>query len=336
MELIADVREIARIAYGFKASKALLVGIDLDVFGRLSQSAKTLLLLAEETGIKENRLETLLTALTSLGLLANNDGLYSNSPASENYLVKGKPAYFGDYFNLQTDQFIFPAFNDLGSVIRGEGSPEVWRDYATLMEDPKTAERFTRGQHAGSLGPAIALSKHIDLSVKRALLDVAGGSGAFTIMLCKRNPDLEATILDFPTALPVAKNFITEAGLEDRVEFVAGNAITGDWPEGRDTVLMSYLFSAVSQDALPVLLDKAYGALPSGGTLVIHDFMVENDKTGPRDSALWFLTCMFNCPDAVVLTPFFILSLVERAGFQDAQAQDLIPGLTKTITASKP
>ena len=111
---VTDVREISRFGYGFKASKALLVGIDFDLFSRLSETAKPLSLLAQETGIAENRLETLLTALTSLGLLVKADGSYSNAPATEDYLVKGKPAYFGDYFNLQTDQFIFPAFNNLG------------------------------------------------------------------------------------------------------------------------------------------------------------------------------------------------------------------------------
>jgi hypothetical protein len=134
--------------------------------------------------------------------------------------VKGRPAYFGDYFNLQTDQFIFPAFNNLGAVIRGEGSQGIWRDYETLMGDDETATRFSRGQHAGSLGPATALSKQVDISDKSALLDVAGGSGAFTIMLCKRNPNLSATIFDFPAALTVARHFVAEAGLDDRVEFV--------------------------------------------------------------------------------------------------------------------
>ena len=287
-------------------------------------------------GIAENRLETLLTALTSLGLLVKTEGSYSNAPACEDYLVKGKPAYFGDYFSLQTDQFIFPAFNDLGAVIRGEGSPGIWRDYETMMRDGETAERFSRGQHAGSLGPAVVLSKQVDISGKTALLDVAGGSGAFTIMLCKRNPDLSATIFDFPTALPVARQFVAEAGLNDRVEFVAGDAISGEWPQEHDVVLMSYLFSAVGQEALPVLLEKAHGALPAGGTLVVHDFMVENDKTGPRDAALWFLTCMFNSPDAVALTPGLISREIEAAGFTGLEVADLITGLTKFARASKP
>ena len=172
MDPITDVREISRIAYGFKASKALLVGIDLELFSRLSECEETLASLAEETGVADNRLETLLTALTSLGLLVNDEGSYSNAPASEDYLVKGKPAYFGDYFNLQTDQFIFPAYNHLGAVVRGQSTPSEWRDYESLMQDAETAERFSKGQHAGSLGPAIALSKQVDLSTRAATSSV--------------------------------------------------------------------------------------------------------------------------------------------------------------------
>jgi ubiquinone/menaquinone biosynthesis C-methylase UbiE len=336
MDPITDVREVSRIAYGFKASKALFVAIDLDLFSKLSESAKSLSALVVETGVVENRLETLLTALTGLGLLINAGGSYSNAPASEDYLVKGKPAYFGDYFLLQTDQFIFPAFNDLGNVIQDGELPSNWRDYETLMQDEEIAARFSKGQHAGSLGPAVVLSKQLDISDKTALLDVAGGSGAFTIMLCKRNPGLSATIFDFPTALPVARHFVGEARFDNPVEFVAGNVITGEWPQEHDAVLMSYLFSAVSRENLPVLLEKAYGALPPGGTLIVHDFMAENDKTGPRDASLWFLTCMFNCPEAVVLTPDLVERLAGHAGFENAETQDLIPGLTKVMVARRP
>ena len=98
MEPIADAWEISRIAYGFKASKALFVAMELELFSRLSSTANHLSTLVRETGIAENRLETLLTALSGLGLIAHDSGRYRNAPASETYLVKGKPAYVGYYF----------------------------------------------------------------------------------------------------------------------------------------------------------------------------------------------------------------------------------------------
>jgi tRNA1(Val) A37 N6-methylase TrmN6 len=78
------------------------------------------------------------------------------------------------------------------------------------------------------LGPAAALAKHADLSSRKHLLDVGGGSGAFTIMLCRRNPELRATILDLPNALRVARSFVDEAGLGERVSCHKADATAGN------------------------------------------------------------------------------------------------------------
>ena len=114
---------------------------------------------------------------------------------------------------------------------------------------------------------------------------------------------------------------------------MTGNVITADWPGGHDAVLMSYLFSAISGEAIAALLRKAHQALPAGGAVIVHDFMVEDDKAGPPDAALWFLTCMFNCPDGIVLTPGYIARQLEEAGFAQIEIKDLVRGLTKVAVA---
>lgn len=333
--VVGDAREIARIAYGFKASKALFTAIDLGVFARLSDGPQTLSALAADMNLAANRLETLLTALTSLGLLSKNTDGYANAPGCNEYLVPGKPNYFGDYFRLQTDRFIYPAFDDLTSLIRGDGGSDVWGEYEELMSDAARAETFSRGQHAGSLGPAAALAKHADLSSRERLLDVGGGSGAFTIALCLRNPGLCSTILDFPNALRVARSFVDEVGLGERVAYHEADATAGEWPPGHDVVLMSFLLSAVSAAVTDDLLGRAYESLPVGGMLVVHDFMVNDSRTGPPDAALWFLTCMFNAPDGIVLTPQRIEQRIKAAGFADVRIEELIPDLTRFAVAVK-
>ena len=204
------------------------------------------------------------------------------------------------------------------------------------MADGEVADRFSRGQHAGSMGPAIALAKRLEIGEGDALLDVGGGSGAFTISLCRRNPGLNAVIFDFPSALEVAAKLSAEAGVAGRVDYHAGNALTSEWPTGHNVVLMSYLFSAVDEPGIAHLLRQAFNTLPSGGRVVIHDFMVDDDKTGPQDSALWFLTCMFNCPDGILLTPEFLKQALTEAGFTGISIDDLVPGLTRMAVARKP
>ena len=155
-------------------------------------------------------------------------------------------------------------------------------------------------------------------------------------MCCRRNPNLRATILDFPNALDVAREFVGDVQLADRVEYVAANAFEESWPEGHDVVLMSYLMSAVAGDAIGALLERSFAALPAGGLLLVHDFMVDDELGGPTDAAMWFLTCMFNRADARVLTPNLISEQTTAAGFIDVEVQHLIPDLTRVITANKP
>jgi ubiquinone/menaquinone biosynthesis C-methylase UbiE len=331
LEPLTDVRQISHLAYGFIASKTLFAALNLDLFGHLSRSDRSLDELAGDTGVVPHRLRTLLTACVSLGLVSEENGRYRNAPASQAYLVREAPAYFGDYFRFQIDRQIYPLLLNLDQAMQGQAPRSLYEN----MHDPEEADYFSRAQHAGSLGPATVLQKAVDLSAARRLLDVAGGSGAFTITLCRRNPQLRATILDFPAVIEVAKGFVREAGLGDRVDYLAGNAVTEAWPGSQDAVLMSYLLSAVAGSAIDSLFAKAFVALEPGGLLLVHDFMVDDDRSGPTNAALWFMTFVFD-PEAISFGPAELVARLGRAGFVDAAVRDLIPGITRLITARKP
>ena len=326
-----DVRQISKLAYGFMAAKALFAALDLDVFSRLADGPKDLDKLAAEVGITPPRLLTLLTACTSLGLLVKLGDRYVNAPASQDYLVRSAPRYFGDYYRFQIDRQVYPAFERLGDALRGERAT-----FYSLTQTETEADYFSRAQHSGSLGPAAVVAKLVDLSGCRQLLDVAGGSGAFSMTFCRRYPELRATILDFPAVRPVADRFLREAKLEHRIAYVAGNALDTPWPDGQDVVLISYLLSAVSTGALQALLSRAFDALVPGGQLLLHDFMVDDDRTGPTTAALWLLCGLLNDPDAALLTPGVLSELVVTAGFGAIQVHEVIPTITRLVTATKP
>ena len=59
--------------------------------------------LVDTLGIASNRLETLLNACISLGLLVRTPQGYANAPASQAHLVRGSPSSYADYLQLQTD-----------------------------------------------------------------------------------------------------------------------------------------------------------------------------------------------------------------------------------------
>jgi ubiquinone/menaquinone biosynthesis C-methylase UbiE len=326
-------RRLTDIAYGFMASKALFAALELDLFTDLADGPHTCAELSVRTAMAPNRLQTLLHALTGLGLTVLDGRAYSNAPAAGRWLVRGAPDAYGDYFRLQVARQIYPALLDLDAGMAGtRGSFDTLTD---LLADAGEARTFTAGQHVASLGPAQALARRLPIRDARSLLDVGGGSGAFTIALCDRNPALRSTILDLPAVADLARDYCAEAGLGERVDVLAGDALAGAWPGEQDVVLMSYLLSALGDGDVDVALARAMDSLRPGGLLVLHDFMLHDDGHGPPTAALWFLQYVAYRSDGVSFSAADLRARIRGHGFLPTTTEVLIPGLTKVVLARK-
>ncbi len=336
MEPIKDAEQISNIAFGFMASKALFVALHMNVFTNLSGASKSAKTLAEEAGIPENRMTTIMTALNAIGLVTREGDEYSNSPGAEAFLVQGARYDFGDYLRLQIDRQMYPFMQQLEGVVTDEMSPDDVDSYAKWMENEEEARLYSESQHAGSLGPGRSLSRMIDFSGVDHLLDVAGGTGGLSIRLCEANPNLRVTVLDFPNVVSLGREKVAEAGLSDRIEFIGGNALEAEWPTDVGAVLMSYLFNGVPGEAIPELARHAFDVMKPGGLFVVHDFMVEDDRSGPQLAALWQLQHLAFTPAAKSITPSWVSGVMEGAGFVDINVDVLIPGMTKVVWGRKP
>ena len=335
MQPVDDVRAISRIAYGFIASKALFSALDLDLFGHLEGSVRDITGLSVASGVAAPRLRTLLASLVSIGLVTRDGDDYRNAPASARYLVRSAPAYFGEYYRYQISRQLFPAMTRLDAGLAGDDAGLLFGGEEGMMADPVEAETFSRSQHAGSMGPAVMLARGFDLGGRTTLLDVAGGTGAFSIALCRRNPTLTATILDFPNVAALAQSYAAGAGLADRIAIVGGNAITTDWPDGQGLVLMSYLLSAVAEENFATLFAKAHAALAPGGLLILHDFMLDDDERGPDLAAHWFLANLAISSHGISFSPSSLSPMLAAAGFIEVTAREHIHDITKLVVARK-
>lgn len=334
---IEDVGGISAITYGFMASKALFAALEFDLFTHIARGAASTNALAEVTGIAENRLITLATALKSLGLVSEAGGRLVNAPATSRFLVAGAPGDFRDYVRLVNGAFGYESFRNLDRALRGERVfPNKGFYEGLVYEAGIGGERFSSAQHTGSLGPARLLAKRLDLKDRQKLLDVGGGSGAYSIAFCAANPQLSATILDFPQTVETAKRYAREAGLADRIANLEGNAITVDWPAGHDVILMSYVWSAVGEADIAALAKRAFDALPDRGLLLIHDFMVDDAREGPRFAAWYLLGSMLDNPSAVCLTPGYVEGVLRDVGLRIENSETMLNGITTLTKATKP
>lgn len=334
---VETAEELSSIAFSFMASKALFVGLHVDLFSQLAEGPKTAEELAKATGVPANRIVLLTTALASIGLLTyDGDSRLRNSPAAESFLSKQSKYDFGDYLRYQIDQQMYPFLLQLNAVVQGQLPEDAIASYRHWMADEEQASVYSESQHAGSLGPGRTLARLVDLSKARQLLDVGGGTGAMTISLCQAYENLSATIIDFPNVAEIGWRFVSEAGLVDRVRYIPGNAIEVAWPTGQDAILMSYLMSGVPGGSVEGLIRQAYSSLAPGGRLMVHDFMVEEDRRGPALAALWQLQHMAFTPEARSLSVGWLTAMGKEVGFKVEMVEALIPAMTKLVVFERP
>ncbi len=336
MPVLTEAEDISDIAFGYMGSKALFAALEFGVFTALGDQTMQAPALADTIGLPVERCRTLMTALTALGLTLSGPDGFSNAPAAQSFLVKGAKYDFGDYLRLQVGRQMYPLMDQIEAALANDLPEGATDSYATWFADPDEARLYSESQHAGSLGPARGLAKRVDLSQAKSLLDVGGGTGAMAMTLCKANPALTATVIDLPNVAALGQSYVSEAGLDDRIAYVAGNALTVPWPEGQDAVLMSYLFSGVPDHFHEGLIARAFDHLAPGGRLLIHDFIVDADLTGPKNTALWQLQHTAFTPEARSLDDGWLANNLDAAGFHDVSVEPLIPGMTKLAMGRKP
>ena len=224
----------------------------------------------------------LLTGCAALGLLEKSDGRYRNTPISEAYLVRGKPHYFGGWVEM-ADKRLYAGWGKLTEALH-TNRPTTWtRPCIPRSSTPRTRSAcpLLGGNALLSNMTARKLGEAVDFSRFQRLLDIGGGSGAYDIELCRRYPQLRATVFDLPYVAEIAAGKIAEAGLSGRIRTAPGDFFgAAPFPEGHDVHLLSMILHDWDEAKDRALLRRSYEALPSGGAVVISELLVNDDKTG--------------------------------------------------------
>nr|WP_252981065.1 acetylserotonin O-methyltransferase [Streptomyces chartreusis] len=281
---------------GVWAAQTLATAHELDLFSDLSGTdGTTFEEFAASHGFELRPAELLLSACAGLGLLERREERFVNTPLSEEYLVRGKPLYFGGMVEMAAKRE-YPAWLRLREGLE-TNRPLTWNPdkQESLFdgEDPVLVEIFWDAMYSLSISSSQVLAEHVDFSAVRNLLDVGGGGGAYDITLCKKYPELSAAVFDLPFVCELTQEKIDAADLGERIALEPGDMFAKEpFPDGYDAILLSAILHDWSESDDQLILAKCFEALPSGGMIVITELLVDDTKDGPASATLMSLNML--------------------------------------------
>jgi cyclopropane fatty-acyl-phospholipid synthase-like methyltransferase len=184
-------------------------------------------------------------------------------------------------------------------------------------------------------GRARAVAQAVALDGEKRMLDLGGGSGAYSIAFVKAAPALHSEVVDLPDVLPITEEHIRQAGLSDRIVTRAGDMLSVSLePAAYQVVLLSAVCHMFSPEENQLLLHRAYAALAPRGRLVISDFILDADKTSPRFGALFSLNMLVGTQGGASYSESEYTAWLRSAGFTECK-RVRIPGPASLMIATK-
>ena len=322
---------LQNIIQGFGRSAALMSAVDLGVFTAIDGGADTIAAIAEAVDIHPVNAERLLVMLTAMELVSRDaGGRFRNADDVARFLVADKPTYAGPWMLFNN-----PQGNDWGRLtehLRAKDLRVMGPIDGFTVDD---ARAYHQATYSIGMGAGRRFVKQVDLSGRKLILDLGGGSGAYCINAAQAHPEIRAIVFDLPPVAEVAREFIAENGVADRVAAVGGNFTTDDFPPGADVVIMASNLPMYGPEMIAHVVQKAFDALVPGGEMHLIGETLDDDRAGPIGPAYWGLGQAVAETLGVAHAEADCIGYFRAAGFAEVAAIPFIPGTLTRIYGVK-
>lgn len=307
-----ELEKMNYLTWAYRESRVLQVANSIGIFELLSKQKLSLDEICRICKTKPDMTEKLLSGCTAMDLLRKEGSLYCNSDFANKYLTPGEKLYQGNMIAHSANVWQF--WSELEDQVREtEKESDPKEDHHNFI---MAMENITLGERGG------VFLDNIDLSQRKRLFDVGGGPGTYSILACKKYPHLEAVVFDLPDTIAIAREAIARENMQDRISVIEGDWNTNGFGCDNDVILFSNILHGGEKETA-MKLKKAYDSLIAGGLLVIQEFLLNENKTGPLIPAL------FNVMVGAFSTDE-IKRLTKDAGFVNVE----IPAVSKDFSST--
>lgn len=301
---------------------ALSVALQLDIFESLDAQADSVEGLARRRDFDRRALQALLPMLRLLGFLREHDGVYQLAEAGRQYMLKDSAFYWGPFFarlstTMEAHQLLLETVNGERERAARTRPADGWESGHVDLEMARTVTTF---MHCHSMPAALGMTHTQDFSNISRVLDVAGGSGCFSIALAQHDPELRCTVMELPTICTVTQEYIEQGGVAAQVDTVSVDMFREPWPQGYDAHFFSNVFHDWSPETCLDLARSSYQALEQGGQILLHEMLLDDSGTSPKP-AVAFSLLMAMGTKGQQFTFAQLAAILAEAGFVNIRVQ---------------
>jgi (2Fe-2S) ferredoxin/SAM-dependent methyltransferase len=311
---------------GYMPSRVLLTALELDLFTAVGDG-ETATQIAANLHVSSRGVEALMNALVSLGLLTKSGDRFFNTSESARYLTQGSPNNHRN--GLLHTANIWHRWSTMTEAVRKGTAIEIERE-----SSPNWTNNFIAGMDRNAKLRAPLIVKTVGTAGVRRVLDLGGGSAAYSIAFAKASAQLKAEILDIPEVAPLTEDYIRKADVASQVTVRPGDMLTSNYGTGFDVVMLNAICHMFSPAQNEQVFRRAFAALAPGGRLVVQDFLLNADKTGPQFSALFSLNMLVATEGGASYNEAEYTAWLNAAGFQKVERINL-PGPSDLMVATR-
>jgi len=305
------------------------------VFDSLESGPKSAEQVSKETGASERGLRIIMNALVGLELLKKDrQKKYSLTPESAAFLVSGKPGTLAGFFGTIAPQLI-SRWLRLTDIVR-DGRPVVAVNQET--EGTEFFRQLVESIIPMSYPSAQALGDHLKLAKAKneiRVLDLAAGSGIWGIALTQKSPRVRVTAVDWAGMIPTTKRVTEKFGARDRFDFIEGDLLKANFGNRYDIAILGHILHSEGEERSRQLLKKTFGALKSGGTIAIAEWLVNDQRTEPAPALMFAVQMLVNTEKGDTFSFSEIKSWLEDAVFKKVRKLKT-PHPSPLVVATKP
>lgn len=325
-----DTVRLQNIAQGYAQSATLMAAVELDLFSAVEKGAGTFEEVASALDLTLTSAERLVVMCAATGLLEKREDRYHNAPDVARFLVKDSPRYAGAWMLFTKDRW--DEWGRLADHLRAKDLKRLGNIAGFTVEQ---ARHYHNATYSIGMGAGRLFNRQVDLSGRRKILDLGGGSGCYSIVAAQAHPDIEAVIFELESVAIVANEFIAEHGLGERVKAVKGDFTADEFPRDADVAIMASNLPMYGRDIIAGVIARTHDALLPGGEMHLIGETIDDDKTGPIGPAFWGMGQAIEETTGLAHSTAECVGYFEAAGFAKVEVADFIPGSLKRITGTK-